>query len=447
MGPELKTAALAIFLLSILSTAAATSFGDPSTEPVPNITSVGIYEVTGLSQEKKRNGGTLVDQGLNETFDVGYDEYRQYRFEFRIANNGTGNWSLKSGDILKHSGLDTSWEVNEVFYNISQARFGGNFSSGTVNWNTTLGGKLEESGENSSMEAAYIVNMSTYSDLYQEKFKVNDTSSSAGSRDRHDLNVTNFGFLNVSTIRPPNNTVLQRNHSFNVTGRAECLEGDCGQVGLSTRYNETGETAETLIPANSGEPLHTLQPNIETCDTNLQRTETCKVNITVNATGPVGSDHAIDVNASSGYSGVAENDSEDSAVVIKSTIIMDLAWSATEFGVISPGTDNVSAEGNDNLQYNITFSEDSIHVDSLFARATNLTSKKNPEYAIRPGNITLGFDQDPAGGFEMDYSFTEIMTDISPGTVVNTFYHLNVPSGMTEGGYNGTMIFKANSTT
>ena len=439
---------VSLVFLALVSTSSAESFGDPSNQAVPNLTELQIYDVTGLSQQDQRTQGSLVDQGLNKTFSITQRDYHQYRFEFLIQNDGSGDWNMSSEDELSHSGLETSWNVEEVFYNISTARFGGNFTSGTVNWNTSEGEILEETGVNSSMEASYIVNISvTSSQSLNQDFLVNDTSNNSGSQDIHVLDLTRAGVLNVSVIRPPNNTVLQRNDSFNITGQVECLDGDCGETSFSTRYNQTGSSAETLVQENSGTPFHTLGQNFATCTGYLSSGETCRENITVNATGAVGSEHLIDVNSSSNISEVSENDSEDKLVSIKSVIIMDLSWDTVSFGAVDPGRQDVDAEGNARSSYNITVTENSRKVDDLWVNGSNLTSEIDPGYAIRPGNITQRFTKGSSEGTQLDYDFQKIMSDISPGTVIPTYYYLDVPFGLTEGDYTGSITFKANTTT
>jgi len=438
---------VSLVFLALISTSSAESFGDPTNQALPNVTELQIYDVTGLSQQDQRTQGTLVDQGLNTTFSITQRDYRQYRFEFLIQNDGSGDWNISSEDELSHSGLETSWNVEEIFYNISTARFGGNFTTGTVNWNTSEGEILEETGDNSSMEVAYIVNISVpSSQSLNQDFLINDTSNNSGSQDSHVLDLTRAGILNISVIRPPNNTVLQRNDSFNITGQAECLDGECGEVSFSTRYNQTGSSAETLIQEDSGIPFHTLGQNLATCTGYLGSGETCRENITVNATGNIGSDHLLDVNSSSNITEVSENDSEDKLVTIKSVIIMDLSWDTVSFGAVDPGRQDVAAEGNANSSYNITVTENSRKVDDLWVNASNLTSEIDPDYAIRPGNITQGFTKD-SSGTQLDYGFQKIMSDISPGTVIPTYYHLDVPFGLTEGDYTGSITFKANTTT
>ena len=442
----LKTGLAFLAIISLTGAVSAETFGDQQNQAIPNVTELSIYDVTGLSQQEQRTQGTLVDEGLNKTFPLTEREYRQYRFEFNVTNDGSGNWTLQPEDSLQHSGLNTSWNVEEIFYNISEARFGGNFTSGTVKWNTTEGGTLDENGVNSSMEASYVVNISfDSSQVYDQEFLVNDTSNNSGSLDTHDLDITRPGILNTTLIRPPNNTVLQRNNSFNMTGQIECLDGECGQVNLSARYNETGGPAETVIPESSGTPFYATESNLTTCNYLLSG-EICRRNISVNATGDIGSDHLLDVESFSNISKVQDNQSDDHEVTIKSVIIMDLSWDTISFGALDPGRENVSAQGNTDSAYNITITENSRIVDGLWVNASNLTSEVDPNYAIRPGNITQGFDKDPAGGTQLDYGFQNIMNDILPGTVIPTYYHLDVPFGLTQGDYTGSITFKANRT-
>jgi len=439
---------VSLVFLALIPATSAESFGDPVNQAVPNVTEIQIYDVTGLSQQDQRTQGKLVDQGLNKTFSITQRDYHRYRFEFLIQNDGSGDWNISSEDEMKHSGLETSWNVEEIFYNVSTARFGGNFTSGTVNWNTSDGEILEETGENSSMTASYIANISVpSSQSLNQDFLVNDTSNNSGSRDSHVLDLTRAGILNVSVTRPPNDTVLQRNDSFNVTGQAECLDGECGEAGFSTRYNQTGDSAGTIISENSGMPFHTIGKNLETCSGYLATGETCRKNITVNATGDVGSEHLLDVNSSSNITEVEDNDSEDKLVTVKSVIILDLSWDTVSFGAIDPGRQDIVAEGNANSSYNITVTENSRKVDNLWVNASNLTSEVDPDYAIRPWNITQGFTKDSSEGTQLNYSFQKVMSDISPGTVVPTYYHLDVPFGLTEGDYSGSITFKANTTT
>ncbi|MFB6144115.1 MAG: hypothetical protein ABEJ98_02270 [Candidatus Nanohaloarchaea archaeon] len=58
----------AVLLVSLSSTAAKSTFGTGTNEPLPNLVDIEIYNVTGLSETEQRTGGTLIASGLNTTF-------------------------------------------------------------------------------------------------------------------------------------------------------------------------------------------------------------------------------------------------------------------------------------------------------------------------------------------------------------------------------------------
>lgn len=446
MSKGYSLGAILVILLLVSSLASAESFGDVQNDPVPNLTDIRIYNVTGLSTSKKRTEGTLEDSGINKTFDLLVDGYGSYRFEFKISNEGSHNWTIKEEDILKHQGLNDSWSLEDAFYNISESRFGGNFTSGTVNWNTSKGGNLTLEGSNSSMTASYVVNISSdapqTSDL---EFLVNDTSNSSGSKDQHKLKINRSGDINVSIVRPPNNTVLQRNNTFTVTGESECLQGMCGKVKLSTLYNAS-EATSSLIPEGSGTPFYIEGVNSDTCSTNLYGSDTCRVNFTVNATGDVGSEHELKINGSSNISSVNQAESEGSLVEIKSSIIMDISWDTVSFGPVDPGAEDVAAIGNSKKSYNITVSEDSREIDNLYIKGSELVSQVNSNYTIKPQNLTHSFVEDPSTGINLSNGFQKVKSGISPGKELQNFFFMDAPFGLTTGEYRGSITFKANST-
>ncbi|MFB6115967.1 MAG: hypothetical protein ABEK10_00505 [Candidatus Nanosalina sp.] len=446
MGDFSKPIIISALCILFAFTTAAASFGDPGSDPVPNLTSIKVYDVSGLTQQKKRTSGVLEAHGI-EKLNLVIDDYEVYRFDFRISNNGSKIWRISPEDMLEYSGLDASWKFKEAFYNITDVRSGGNFTSGTVRWNTSKGGKLYPKGENSTMRASFILNIS--SGIPQKTttdFLVNDTSNNSGSQKTQVLSVNESGYLNVSILRPPTDTVLQRNRTFKLTGEVECLGGVCGRIDLTPRYNKSSFTPTTVIPEPVSKPFYVKNKNQKTCSQNLARGNTCRANFTVNATGSVGSDHLLDVNASSNITEVMENDSADSSVEIKSTVIIDLSWQTISFGSVDPGRRNVSAKGNSNLQYNLTVPEESREVDNLYINASPLISKENSDYSILPENITHSFSQTGGGGTQLSEAFKRIKISISPGTVLQNFFYLDVPYGLTTGEYRGAITFKANST-
>lgn len=426
------------------------AFGTGNGEPLPNVTSIEIYDVTNTAN--KQTEGTLVASGLNSTLNIDQqDREREYRVEFKIRNDGNQDWVLENSDELSHSGLNSSWSVGQVWYNLSNRKIGGTFSSGTVTWDTNLGGTLQNQDGNDTMWAKYLVNISTkQSRVYDQYFEVNDTSDNAGSTDRHKLNITKYGFLDVVLETPPATVTVQQNKTFVVNASVYCRNGKCGTVKVSTRYNESS-TADTLIPEGSGTPFHTNNTNTNTCGT-LGKDERCFYAWDVNATGPLKSVHLVDANASSSYSMVPANNSEDSEVTINQAILIDIAWNTVDFGVLDPGMTDQPASGNSDLRYNITIEENSLTVDNLWVRGEDLVTDgwKNPStgsnYSIPVQNISYSSVNDISTETSLLGKYQRIGTSIQPGTNHTTFYWIDVPLGIKTSTYEGNIYFKANGT-
>ncbi|MFB6190150.1 MAG: hypothetical protein ABEJ91_01120 [Candidatus Nanohaloarchaea archaeon] len=432
-------------ILLISGASARTTFGTGNGEPLPNVTSLSIYDVTGLSSTQKETGGVLEDSGINETFLVNQTDYwRTYRFSFEIRNDGDTTWDINDtdGDVMFHDNLDADWRVTKIWYNISQDYDSGTFQNGKVDWNTSKGGSLAP-GE--TLYAKYLVNISlSSSNSYFQQFKVNETLENAGSYDYHTLDSNKLGFLNLTLEEPPNDTVVVQDEYYIHNVSVTCENGECGTVKVSPRYNESS-TADTLVPENSGTPFHTNTSNVKTCDSSLLQDETCYSTWFVNASGTLESWHLLDGNASSSYSQVAGNDSEDHLVQVNKAILVDLSWNTTRFGVLDPGSQNNSALGNDNLAYNFTVDEYSKQVDELWVRSTDLNNLTSG-YTIGATNLSYSDTNDIATEEFLSNSYQLAKTSLSPGSVVNFFFWLDIPTGIKKGGYNGTIYFKANST-
>lgn len=432
---------LIVALILLMSTAASAETFGSETGPLPNVTELRIYDVTGAAD--KETGGTLVDSGLNKTFEVNQSSEREYRFSFTIKNDGGSDWPIATDDELFHEKLNTSWTVNRIWYNVSSSQNnGGAFSSGRISWDTSNGGTLT-AGE--TMYSKYLVNITeSQSWSYDQFFKVNDTSENAGSYDRHELNITKYGYMEMDLLEPPNDTVVRQNKFFVMNSSVTCRNGECGQVDLAARYNDSASSF-TAIPEDSGQPFYTNNSNPQTCSTDLGRGETCYASWFVNATGALETYHLLDTRASSSASKISNNDSENHLVQINTAIIMDLTFDTVDFGAIDPGKKNQSAKNNSNLLYNISIDENSDPVDNLWVRATDLSSKKL-DYTIPAENLSYSLENDISTESFLSNTFQNVKSNISPGTVLSTFYWIDVPSGIYKGGYNGTIYFKANST-
>lgn len=422
------------------------------TGPLPNVTGLKIYDVTG--QQDKTSGGSLEAEGLNKRFNLSQkQENRSYRFNFTVVNDGLQNWEINSSDELFHSGLSTNWTLEQAWYDTPGGNFtGGSLSSGTISWNTSKGGLLEYQHTNDTMYASYVVEISqNESEAFDQRFEVNDTSENAGSFDEHVLDVTKYGFLDVNLTEPPSDTMLQQYDFFVMNATVSCRDGECGEVSVSARYNNSSSSADTLIPEVQASPFYTEGPNMVICDSGLYSGEECFYNWSVNASGGLDSEHILDVNASSSYPEVSSVDSSDSQVRIDRPVLVNVTWDTIDFGVLNPGVSDKPAEGNSNRLYNVSIPEESQTVDDLWVRAENLTApgwgpSTGEKYSIPAENIFY----DRAGTVEdknpLSNSYQRMNSDLGPGTLFTTYYWIDVPTGLKNSTYTGNIYFKANVT-
>jgi hypothetical protein len=408
------------------------------TAPRPDIEEIEVFNVTGLSQSEKKYGGEKIDEGLNKTFQtVQEGSSGSFRFDFYIENNGSEAWTLQDADTLRHAGIDSSWSDEYIFYNLSGEKSGGSFSSGIISWDTSLGGSLD-AGEN--FTASYVISTSlSDTQLYQQDFKAQDASSGEESQDFHELRAVKIGEIALDIDNPPNNTLITQNKTFNFSANISCSNGSCGSLRADPRYNES---SQVLMPS-SGKPFEVIDSK-DSCS--LQSGEGCTVSWDVNATGDLDSFHEIDFNASSAtYPELKENSSEEHIVEIDLPVAFNLSWSVIDFGGLDPGEEDQEALGNDDLQYNVTVDEDSKPVD-IWVKGTDLISTVNTDYSIGISNVTYALTNSVQDSKPIEKNYSEVASDVQAGERLNTFYWIDVPFGMTEGGYNGTVTFKANLT-
>lgn len=417
----------------------AYTIGD--TAPRLNLTDIHIYNVTGLDNQEKREGGELVDTGVNRTFEIIQRSQNSYRFNFSVENTGTANWSIESSDNLLHQGLNPDWEVGDIWYELNGTKNGGDFSFGDLTWDTANNGLLTTEGTDSIMKAHYVVNITdTEPSTYQQAFNASDSDTSAEAYDEHEVRIDRYGSLNVTLSTPPNNTILRLNKSFYITANVTCQNYDCGTVESAPRYNTS--QGQSVIP-DSGEPFYLKEDAVKTC--NLSVGERCELNWTANATGDLDSMHRIDVNASTS-DGFTSNSSERHLVEIDTVIAMDLTFDVIDFGFLDPGEADRPAEGNSNDTYNVSIQDNSKPVDDLWIKGTDLVSQVDDSYQIGVSNISYGLQNNVTESETLKHSYSHLASNLDPGTNLTTYYWLDVPFGMTQSGYNGTITFKANST-
>ena len=403
---------------------------------LPVINNLEVFNVTDL--EDQRNSGNLIDQGLNKTFLVDQKDWNEYRFEFNISNNGSEEWELSSGDTLEHRGLNSSWSVNEseIYYEISQEYEGGTFQSGNIEWNTGNGGILQ-SGE--AMSAGYIANISQAStSIYNQEFEANSTNGGSDI-DFHELEVLIYGVIDAVIDRPEQDSIVQNNRNFTLNGTVQCLDGDCGDISLAPRRNDSNGQIEF-----TGDVFEVQASDFTGCD-DLLEGEVCDVSWSVNATGDPDTRHEIDFLAQSSYPEVGSDSTTISEVTIRDILLIDLDLNTVDFGLLDPGERDRPAENNSE-GYNLTVEEDSNKIDNLWLKGSNLVHQENSNYTIGIGNMSYAEQNDVGQASNLTKEYSLIDSDLAPETLKTFYYWLDVPFGILNGAYTGSITFKANQT-
>lgn len=439
---------LCALLLSVTATGTAKDTFGTTAATFPNLTAIEVYDVTGETAVGKEIGGTLEASGVNATLVLDQlEDERQYRVSFEIVNDGDSDWTPEAADELYHEGLNSSWTVqdSDIWYNITgdQDYNGGTFTDGRVDWSTSNGGTLTAGN---TMYAKYLVNISQPSSAeFTTTSLVNDTSEDSGTLDGQVLDVNRVGTLSAQLYGPPDGTIVKPNTTLPVTAELACSDGECGETAAMARYNASSATADTIIPSGSGAPFHTEQANERGCGT-LNAGQRCNVTWQVNATGEAPSAHEIDVNASSDtYDGIPEADTTDVTAQLKEIVLFSLGFSDISFGSIDPGTQDVPATGNSDLSYNLSVDDDSVAVDGLWVKASPLVADEDSSYSIGPSNMSVNSSLD-ADLLQLASTYQRLLTDIAPNTTFSTFYYLDVPQGLLQSPYSGTITYKANAT-
>ena len=459
------------------TTESFSAFGSGENAPQPVIQEIEIHDVTNFEGEDREDNENLVASGLDnetiQTLELDQEEAaREYRYDFIIENQGDEDWEILEEDELFHEGLDPEWSIDltdgeeEIWYQIEdgEKRKGGTFQDGDLNWDTSNQGTLQhEDGESDSdqLTASYITETDQdQTETYPQFFKVESTSTESGSADEHETEITKYGELQVELIHPPDNTIVQKedDRTFLVEAEVSCLNGECGEVTSQPRYNETAEP-DTTIPefdSHTEEPfrLDEQETAENQCEGELNSTEICNVAWNVLPEGDLETTHLLDVESSSTLEEVNTENSNNHKVTIDRVIFMELEFTEVTFGTLDPGESD-EAEGNnreeerDGHQINIT--ENSLSVDELWVSGTPLENEEEPEeYQIGPGtegNLTMNTvnarDEDE---LFISETFQRFETNIDPGTIIDTFFWIDVPLGVLSGTYTGEITFKANST-
>ncbi|MEA1925149.1 MAG: NEW3 domain-containing protein [Candidatus Altiarchaeota archaeon] len=442
------------------------SFGGGKSKPIPNITQIRIYEVTG--EADTHNGGELIDSGLNTTFEFFKRDPELYRIEIDIRNDGESHWWIAAADIVYHEGLNSSWYVdsaNDIWYYTEGLNYTtGDWSGGRITWNTSQGGRIRKE---QSATFYYVVNItSSGNEKYSVYFYANDTSVASGSYDNSVYNLTRVGYLEIQLVTPPvipgqgnasqnGGYKVGQNKTFIVNATVYCRDGLCGYVNGTLRYNKSSADPDTQINTSTDTPFYILTAdNPQNCSTNpLVKDEFCNLTWTVNSTGALNSIWALDVLFNSTHA--QGNDTGNIFIEITKVLIMSLSWSSIDFGFCDPGTSGNNASLNNVDGYNITVDNNSNRIDEILVKGTDLSADsvgglKGIVYDIGVRNLSWNDElsqYNHANTTQMNLTYVLMREKINPGTTFHNYYWLDVPSGKYSQHYSGTLYVLANAST
>lgn len=217
------------------------AFGGGPGNTLPNLTSIMIYNVTGVADD--RNGGSLVGQGLGSVFNITMGD--RFRVEFNVTNRGR-KWDIGSEDVAYHAGLNETWNVDiaDIWYSADGGATnitGGTFSGGQVSWSLSSGTlDPDESGIWSYIFTADT----TKREEYSVSFLINDTSTSSGSTDSSVYNITydqelliNRSKMSTSAEEAAEDDIVQINATIENLGI-----NDANNLDIEIEDNLTGNT-------------------------------------------------------------------------------------------------------------------------------------------------------------------------------------------------------------
>ncbi|NOX71699.1 MAG: hypothetical protein GXO64_03300, partial [Candidatus Micrarchaeota archaeon] len=280
------------------------------------------------------------------------------------------------------------------------------------------------------------------------------------------VNITPFAgnaWLAVELSTPPTITgdgnatvnvgyVVGKDRYFVVNATAVCHDDNCGSVDATLRYNKSSESPDTTVPDSYSvsDPFFTDDgANPRSCSSNLLLGENCTVSFRVNSTGNLNSLWKIDVYFSS--STATPNATENASIEIGRVFVIDLTFSAVDFGSVDPGTNGSDAPGNSGDLYKIVVDNNSNDISGgIWKKGTDLTNSTVGR-TIGVSNITMcTFNNyatcNAANRLNTTYSLLQNQNYVSFGTNVTTYLWIDVPNGIDAATYTGNIYLKFNTT-
>jgi len=406
--------------------------------PELQLNNIAILDVT--EEQNKRDDGELIAEDL-ETLEIEQTERnKQYRFEFTIENIGENKYQVEKSDLISHIGVNNDWQLEDIYLRTEEDTFeGGEKTEDTLEWD-----KVDaEIPEDTEATFEYIIETdTTESQTYEAQFNIESDEQEINLENAHNIEKTKYGFIETQLLEPPEEFTASEDSTFTMTAETVCQEGDCGEIDKTSRYNETGDEPNAPIPEEQSEPVYTTDSNPEECNGELTHEETCEIEWSVEVTGDTETSVSIDVLTESSLDEVEEDTSETSTFTIQDSLILDVEFDQIDFGTVSPGRDEQPATEN-TLGYNVTVPGESLDAEEIRVSGTLLNNSLNDGYSIAADNIGYSLEDDVTTKSELSEEKQLLAESVSAGTTLQTYYWLDIPTGITADTYRGVIEFEA----
>ena len=263
------------------------------------------------------------------------------------------------------------------------------------------------------------------------------------------FNVTEFDgyggggvWLSVNLNTPPDNTIVPQYRNFTVNATVTCMNGTCGEIYGTVRYNSSLTGTDMNISTTPGdEPFFTFDQNPQSCG-NMNESNNCTLTWIVNSTGSLGSYYKVGVLFGNGTD---SNQTQNNTVEIGKVLLINLTYDTIDFGTLKPGEGEKSALNNSYEYYNISIDKNSNNLDYLWIKGTDLIGETWPNYKIVAGNITWSFTNNPFTGSVIGYEYSLMDTDVQSGQNKTMYFWADVPYSLMSQTYVGELTIKANA--
>ena len=250
-------------------------------------------------------------------------------------------------------------------------------------------------------------------------------------------------YLEVNLTLPSTESATHviQNYTFTLNASVTCMQGICGTVNGTVRYNSSGAYPDTTVNITYGAIPVFVDEQIplaeKTCGV-MSSGDECNLSWVLNATGTIGEDVRLGVIFNGTSAGMLQNHTDNATISIFGCVTdITTTWSGIDFGELLPNTVGENASGNDAGLYNITVNPGSCNTD-IYIKGVNLTNETFgshiPIINFSWSNTTNSF----ASSYAMQETYIPLKFDVPQNTNVTTWYWLDVPP-VYAGAYNGTI--------